>query len=74
MERKLSALEDTVTASLLRVTGMEMLADLKAEVARGLKPYRRNMTALQIDSLERQFLKKRLFEHYGLPRLSLFYL
>ena len=34
----------------------------------------RNMTAAQLDSLERQFLKKRLFEHYQLPRLSLFYL
>ena len=28
----------------------------------------------QIESLERQFLKKRLFEHYEVPRLSLFYL
>ena len=74
VERKLSALEDIATSSLLRATGMEMLADLKAEVARVLKPYRRNMTAPQIESLERQFLKKRLFEHYGLPRLSLFYL
>ena len=32
------------------------------------------MTAAQLGSLERQFLKKRLFEHYQLPRLSLFYL
>jgi len=32
------------------------------------------MSAHQIESLERQFLKKRLFEHYRIPRLSLFYL
>jgi hypothetical protein len=32
------------------------------------------MTAAQIDSLERQFLKKRLFEYYRVPRLSLFHL
>jgi hypothetical protein len=32
------------------------------------------MTGVQIESLERQFLKKRLFEHYRVPRLSLFYL
>lgn len=74
LEHKLSALEEIVTSSLLRATGMEMLADLKAEVAGGLRPYRRSMSAPQIESLERQFLKKRLFEHYGLPRLSLFYL
>jgi len=32
------------------------------------------MSGSQIESLERQFLKKRLFEYYRVPRLSLFYL
>ena len=74
LERKLSALEDILGASLLRASSVDLLADLKAEVARGLGPYRRNMSATQIESLERQFLKKRLFEHYRVPRMSLFYL
>jgi hypothetical protein len=74
LERKLSSLEDILHSALLRVTSVELLADLKAEVARGLGPARRNMSAHQIESLERQFLKKRLFEHYRVPRLSLFYL
>ena len=74
LERKLSALEDILGASLMRASSVDLLADLKAEVARGLGPYRRNMSAAQIESLERQFLKKRLFEHYRVPRMSLFYL
>jgi len=74
LERKLSSLEDILHSGLVCATSVELLADLKAEVARGLGPYRRNMSAHQIESLERQFLKKRLFEHYRVPRLSLFYL
>lgn len=74
LEHKLSALEDILHSALLRAAGVELLAQLKAEVARGLGPARRNMSAHQIESLERQFLKKRLFEHYRVPRLSLFYL
>jgi hypothetical protein len=31
------------------------------------------MNAAQIESLDRQFMKRSLFEHYGLPRLSMFY-
>jgi hypothetical protein len=74
LERKLSSLEDVLHSALLRATSIDMLADFKADVARGLGSARRNMTAIQIESLERQFLKKRLFEHYRVPRLSLFYL
>jgi hypothetical protein len=32
------------------------------------------MSAEQLMQLERQYLQKRLFERFGLPRLSLFYL
>ena len=74
LERRLSALEDIMNASLVRASSLDLLANLKAEVDRGLGPSRRKMSAAQIESLERQFLKKRLFEHYQVPRLSLFYL
>jgi hypothetical protein len=74
LERKLSSLEDILHSGLLRATSVDLLADFKADVARGLGSARRNMSAHQIESLERQFLKKRLFEHYRVPRLSLFYL
>jgi hypothetical protein len=41
---------------------------------RALAPYRRKMTAEQLHQLERQYIQKRLFETYDVPRLSLFYL
>ncbi|HEV2175999.1 MAG TPA: hypothetical protein VGW33_02170 [Terriglobia bacterium] len=74
LEQVLSAFEDKLTASVTLASPVELLAQFRQEVDRGLAPYRRNMTALQIESLQRQFLKKRLFEHYRIPRLSLFYL
>ena len=73
-ERNLTALEEKLNASLLRGTAVEVLAQLRAEVDRGLIPYRRKMAAAEVDSLERRFLKNRLLEHYKIPRLSLFYL
>jgi hypothetical protein len=74
IERHLTALEEKLVASLTRASTVELLAQFRAEVERGIIPYRGKMTGPQIESLERQFLKKRLFEHYGIPRLSLFYL
>jgi len=73
-ERSLTAIEDKLTASLTRGSSVDLLTELREEVERGMTPFRRTMNGAQIESLERQFLKKRLFEHYGLPRLSLFYL
>ena len=74
LENSLTALEEKLNASLLRQAQTELLAQFRAEAEKGLAPYRRNLTALQVESLERQFLKKRLFEHHHIPRLSLFYL
>lgn len=74
LERRLAVLEEKLTASLMRAASVEILADFRREVDRELIPYRRSMTGAQIESLERQFLKKQLFEHLQIPRLSLFYL
>ncbi len=74
LEQKLTALEDKLNAALTRASSVELLAKFRQEVERMLVPYRRKMSAAQIEPLERQFLKKRLLEHYEIPRLSLFYL
>ena len=74
LENQLSALEEKISASLTRASSVDLLAQFRREVERGIAPYRQKMSAAQIESLERQFLKKRLFEHYQVPRLSLFYL
>jgi hypothetical protein len=74
LEAHLTALEEKLTASLTRASSVELLAQFHREVERGIVPYRSKMSGAQIESLERQFLKNRLLEHYQLPRLSLFYL
>ncbi len=74
LERRLTAWEDKLTAALTRASSVELLAQFREEVERALVPYRRKMSAAQIEALERQFLKKRLLEQYEIPRLSLFYL
>ncbi|HET7214722.1 MAG TPA: hypothetical protein VFL79_14105 [Terriglobia bacterium] len=74
LERQLTALEDKLLASLTRAAPIELLTSFRAEMERAMAPYRRNMGRGEIESLERQFIKKGLFEHYNLPRLSLFYM
>lgn len=74
LEQQLSALEEKLTASLMRAAEVNLLTAVRREVDQGLVSYRQKMTGPQIESLQRQFIKKRLFEHYGVPRLSLFYL
>jgi hypothetical protein len=73
LEQQLSALEERLTASVARGCRADLLLEVRREVDRGIAPYRSKMNAAQIESLDRQFLKRSLFEHYGLPRLSLFY-
>ena len=46
----------------------------RRQLDRQLAPYRRKMSAEQLAMLEQQYLRRRLMEAYGLPRLSLFYL
>lgn len=74
LENRLSAIEEKLTASLTRSVPVELLAEVRREVDRGLVRYRQKMTGPQIESLQRQFTKNRLFERYQIPRLSLFYL
>lgn len=74
LERQLTVLEERLTASLTRSCSVDLLTRMHEEAERGMAPFRRTMNAAQIESLERQFIKKKLFEYHQLPRLSLFYL
>jgi len=74
LERRLGAMEERLHAALVTSTSEEEMVSLRAEADRELAPYRRNMPGMQIDQLQRQFIHKRLLEHYRLPRLSLFYM
>lgn len=74
VERRLTVLEEKLFATLLTSTPDEEIVTVRAEADRDLAPYRRKMSAPQIDQLHKQYVQKRLLEKYNLPRLSLFYM
>jgi len=74
LERRLTVAEEKLFAALLAATPDEALYRVRAEADRDLAPYRRKMTAPQIEQLHKQYVHKRLLEQYHVPRLSLFYL
>lgn len=74
LERRLTVLEEKLTAALSADADEEAMLAIRREMDRSLAPYRRKMTAEQRAQLERQYTQKRLFELFGVSRLSLFYL
>jgi hypothetical protein len=74
IERRLTVVEEKLTAALTASAPEEFLLDIRREMDHQLAPYRRKMNAPQLAQLERQYMQKRLWERYNLPRLSLFYL
>jgi len=74
LERRLTVTEEKLFAALLAASSDDDLVSMRAEADRELAAYRRKMPLPQIDQLQKQYLRKRLFEKYGLPRLSLFYM
>jgi hypothetical protein len=74
LERRVTILEDKLSAALSADVDEEAMLAIRREMDRSLAPYRRKMSAEQLARLERQYTQKRLLEHFGVPRLSFFYL
>ena len=74
LERRLTVLEEKLSAALSADADEEAMLAIRREMDRSLAPYRRKMSAEQLTQLERQYMQKRLFEYFEVPRLSLFYL
>jgi len=74
LERRLTILEEKLSATLTADVDEESMLAIRREMDHSLAPYRRKMSAAQLTQLERQYIQKRLYEKFGLPRLSLFYL
>jgi len=72
-ERRLTVIEDKLTATLTASADTDRTLAIRRDMDHALAPYRRKMSADQIASIERQYIQKRLFEIYGLSRLSLYY-
>ncbi|HVA16290.1 MAG TPA: hypothetical protein VMV59_01115, partial [Candidatus Dormibacteraeota bacterium] len=74
LERRLTVLEDKLSATLTSAADAETIVAVRREMDSALAPYRRKMSAEQLALVERQYIQKRLFEIYHLSRLSLYYL
>ena len=74
VERRLTVLEEKLFAALLAASPEAELLEVRTQAGAEMAPYRRKMPAAQIEQLHRQYIHKRLFERYRLPRLSLFYM
>jgi hypothetical protein len=74
LERTLTVLEEKLFAALTAAAPEDLLVGLKEHAAHELAPYRSRMGAVQLRQVEHQFVQKQLLVHYGLPRLSLFYM
>ena len=74
LERRLTVLEEKLAAALTAEADEAAMLEIRREMDRSLAPYRRKMSAEQLAQLERQYVQKRLFEQFDVPRLSLFYL
>jgi len=74
IERRLTVMEEKLFAVLMAATPDNDLVEVRAQADRDLAPYRQNMSAPQIEQLHKQYVRKRLLERSGIPRLSLFYM
>lgn len=73
LDQRLTALEDKMAAIARTRLSDEDLFQMRRELDFQLKPYRSKMTADQLGRLEKSFLDRKVFEHFSLPRMSLFY-
>jgi hypothetical protein len=73
-DQRLSALEDKMAALARTRLSDETLFQMRRELDLQLKPYRGKMTADQLARLEKSFLDRKVYDHFNLPRLSLFYM
>jgi hypothetical protein len=73
LERRLSVLDDKISALLMTHATEELMLRIRREVDGQLSAYRRKMKAEQLALVEKKYTQKRLLEEFGLPRLSLYY-
>ena len=73
LERRLTVAEEKLFAALLAATPDEALLQVRTEADRDLAPYRRKMTAPQIEQLHKQYVHKRLLDQYRCRAESVLY-
>ncbi len=73
LEDSLTGLERMLTNSMLSVVSSTAIEELKNGIKEQLKPYRSQMEAPVYKQMFENLLLKGLRAHFGMPRLSLFY-
>jgi hypothetical protein len=73
LERRLTVLDDKLSALVMTQATEELLLRIRREVDGQLSAYRRKMKAEQLALVDKKYTQKRLLEEFALPRLSLYY-
>lgn len=71
---KLSVLEEKLLGAVTSCLDEALLMSMRIEVNSELARHKQGLKAEQLALMEKKLLNKKLVEHFGLPRLNLFYL
>ena len=74
LEESLSGIDRMLDEGIRNSTPLAQMAELESEVDAQVKPYKRHMDKEVFAQTRENLLKKRLRDHFGVPRLSLFFL
>jgi len=74
LEESLTGLERMLDGAIQNVVADAEIAAAQADIDSQLKPYKRHMDKAAFEQTRDSLLRKRLREHLGIPRLSLFFL
>jgi hypothetical protein len=74
LEQSISGVERLLSDASRSAASSEQMAAFEQEVKKQLKPYRKHMDVSVYQQTFDNLLLKKLREHFGVPRLSLFYL
>jgi phage terminase Nu1 subunit (DNA packaging protein) len=74
LEESLTGIDRLLDDSIRAVVKESELASILSEIELQIKPYKRHMDKPTFEQTRDNLLRKRLRDHFGVPRLSLFYL
>jgi hypothetical protein len=74
LEDSLTGIERLLDDAMARTISESELAAVSADIDLQVKPYKRQMDKAAFEQTRDNLLRKRLRDHFGVPRLSLFFL
>lgn len=74
LEESLTGIERLLDKAIVRAISKSELESIDAEIDSLVKPYKRHMDKAAFEQTRENLLRKRLRDHFGVPRLSLFFI